>query len=672
MSAQAGIWNFEGNPVDRVFLGKLSSAIQQQGPDNVESYIDNSLALVYCAFHTTPESLLERQPHSSRSGNVITWDGRLDNREELTPHLCTGNSSPQTDVDIVMAAYEKWGTDCFRKLIGDWAMCIWNRHEQVLLLARDFVGIRHLYYYPRSSSIIWCTLLEPLVLLSDTALTLNDEYIAGYLGLYPAGHLTPYREIQAVERGHFLQIRAGKSIARRYWALDPTRRIRYKTDAQYEEHFRQVFREAVRRRLRSVSPVLAELSGGLDSSSIVCMADDIIAEGQPTRSRVDTISFYNTKEPGGDERPYFSKVEEKRGQVGFHFDASRLEGNWLFEPDRFAATPGHLGGQKEVLDEISAFKQIQGYRVLLSGIGGDEFLGGIPDPRPLLGDLIVQLRPFELMKQLKAWSLVKRQPWIHLLYQTALQMLPSFLSTKFSNEFTVESWIHSQFVRRYLLSKLELERSRALNCEPSRRNFAHTLEILARQMGQTQPSSSDREERRYPYLDQNLLEFLAAVPSDQLLRAHERRSLMRRALVNLLPKEILARQTKSVTARSYVVGLNVQWLEIEAVFKASLVSRRHYIAQTEFLSALRVTRKGSISHLIPLLRIASLESWLRDMDRRGLIRDQYSSRRERPIDDRSSLVRRRRESEPENPAAVTCPRPKMPRQSLTSNNKVSV
>ena len=229
-------------------------------------------------------------------------------------------------------------------------------------------------------------------------------------------------------------------------------------------------------------------------------------------------------------------------------------------------------------------------------------------------------------------------------------------------------------MRRYLLSKIEMERSRTSNWEPSRRNFAHTLEILARQMEQTQPSISDREERRYPYLDQNLLEFLAAVPSDQVLRARERRSLMRRALVNLLPKEILTRQTKSVTARSYIVGLNLQWLEIEAVFKASLVSRRHYIAQTEFLSALRATRKGTISHLIPLLRIASLESWLRDMDRRGLITDQPSSRRERPIDDRDSSVHSRRESERESRAAVTGARPKLstPSRLLTSNNKVSV
>lgn len=644
MSTQAGIWNFDGKSVDRAFLGKLSSAIKQSGSDSVDMYSDRSLGMVYRAFHTTPESCIEHQPYSSRRGNVITWDGRLDNRDELTNQLQVELASEQTDVAIVMAAYEKWGTDCFSKLIGDWAMCIWDRHQQQFLLARDFAGIRHLYYYPCRTSILWCTTLAPLVLLSGAPLTLNDDYIAGYLALYPAGHLTPYREIHSVQGGHFLLIRAGKSTLRRYWALDPARRIRYKTDAEYEEHFRQVFREAVRRRLRSVSPVLAELSGGLDSSSIVCMADDINASAHPSTPRIDTISFYNTKEPGGDERPYFSKVEEKRGQVGFHFDVGKDQGAWLLQTRNFAAIPGYLGAQN-VLDEVSTFKRVQGYRVLLSGIGGDEFLGGIPDPRPQLGDLVMQLRLFELARQLKAWSLAKRRPLIHIFYQSVLQMLPSVVRIRLSSQFKAEPWIHPQFVRQYLLSKNQLEGSNDFHQLPTRRDFARTLEIMSRQMGQTQPNSWECEEKRYPYLDQNLLEFLAAVPPEQLLRPGDRRSLMRRALVGLLPKEILLRPTKAVTARSYMLALDVQWLEIERIFKSSLVSRCGYIAEGDFLKALRETRNGSLSHLIPLLRGVSLECWLRDMDTRGVISAQHSLPQVRPIQGGSAPVQGHRRSE---------------------------
>src|SRR5260370_11674054 len=323
MSVQAGILNFDGRAADRAFLGKLSSAIEQFGPDGGSTYVDGPLGMVYRAFHTTLESRLERQPLRSSQGIVITWDGRLDNRAEVMPQVWDDLTDDRTDVAIVMAAYENWGTDCFCKLIGSWALSIWNSHDQDLLLARDYVGVRHLYYCPKNNSVIWCTNLATMVLLSDMQFTLNDEYIAGFLALWPEAHLTHYREIQAVPPGKFVRIRDAEATINSYWSFDTKRQIRYKTDTEYEEHFCHVFRQAVRRRLRCDSPILAELSGGLDSSSIVCMADHIITKGEAEVPRLDTTSRYDPEEPGGDERPYFTKVEEKRGRTGVHVDVSK-------------------------------------------------------------------------------------------------------------------------------------------------------------------------------------------------------------------------------------------------------------------------------------------------------------------------------------------------------------
>src|SRR5207302_381895 len=109
---------------------------------------------------------------------------------------------------------------------------------------------------------------------------LNEEYIAGWFVVrFPAAHLTPYVGIHAVPPSSSVRLGPGRANVSGYWDFDPGKRIRYRTDAEYEEHFRAVFGKAVQRRLRSDGPILAELSGGMDSSSIVCMADSIIARG---------------------------------------------------------------------------------------------------------------------------------------------------------------------------------------------------------------------------------------------------------------------------------------------------------------------------------------------------------------------------------------------------------
>ena len=147
------------------------------------------------------------------------------------------------------------------------------------------------------------------MLLSGDKFHIDDDYIAGYFAHDPDAHLTPYREIREVPPGQFVRVRNGSVSVERFWRFSPKSRIRYKTDAEYEEHFRHLFRQSVRRRLRSDSPILAELSGGLDSSSIVCMADDIIANERKQIPRLDTISYYDDTDRTEMIRFTFQKIE---------------------------------------------------------------------------------------------------------------------------------------------------------------------------------------------------------------------------------------------------------------------------------------------------------------------------------------------------------------------------
>ena len=144
MSVQFGRWNFEGQPPAPDYIERVSASLAPYGPDSNESYSKGGLSILYRAFHTTKESRREKQPYISSSGAVITWVGRLDNRAELINEVRDSLTVDSTDVGIVAASYETWRANCLEKLIGDWALSIWNPREHTVLLAKDHIGTRHL------------------------------------------------------------------------------------------------------------------------------------------------------------------------------------------------------------------------------------------------------------------------------------------------------------------------------------------------------------------------------------------------------------------------------------------------------------------------------------------------------------------------------------------------
>src|SRR5437016_6299121 len=140
MSVQFGRWNFEGEGPNPEYIERVSATLAPYGPDSNEEYSQVGVKILYRAFHTTKESRRETQPHITSSGVVITWDGRLENRAEMIGQLRESLTIGSTDVAIVAAAYEKWGTYFFAKLNGDWALSIWNPINRSLVLAKDPIG----------------------------------------------------------------------------------------------------------------------------------------------------------------------------------------------------------------------------------------------------------------------------------------------------------------------------------------------------------------------------------------------------------------------------------------------------------------------------------------------------------------------------------------------------
>jgi asparagine synthase (glutamine-hydrolysing) len=621
MSVQFGMWSLDSSPTHRDALERASSELAPYGPDGEAIYSRANVTIMYRAFHTTKESRWESQPHVSASGRAFTWDGRLDNRTNLLAELGAVRSSDTADVSIVAASYERWGTGCFEKLLGDWALSVWDPNERSLTLAKDPIGTRHLYYAVDKYQVIWSTILDPLVRLQTRAIELDREYIAGWLSFFPAAHLTPYLGIHSVPPSSFAIVREGKVSVNVYWDFDPRKRIRYPRDAEYEEHFRAVFRESVERRLRSDSPVLAELSGGMDSSSIVCVADASVACGRAETPRLDTLSYYNDSEPNWNERPYFARVEEKRGRSGCHIDTSsqpifRLD----FESERLLPTPNSSGRSLAPIDqEFRDSMRSQGNRVVLSGIGGDEVLGGVPTPTPELEDLLRRARLKTLARKLKVWAIDKRRPWLHLLFEAARGFFPAGL-VGVPKHRRPPSWLDPGFRKRHAAALAGYEpRLKLFGPLPSFQENLATLDGLRRQLECSALPREPHYEKRYPYLDRSLLEFLYAIPRDQLVRPGQRRSLMRRALVGIVPKEILNRKRKAFMARAPLEAISAEWPRVVEISEHMLMSSLGIIRSSEFREALATARNGQEVPIVSLLRVISIEIWLRNLVNRGVV-----------------------------------------------------
>ncbi len=618
MSTLGGIWHYDRKPVSPEMVSAFDECLAQQGPDGGGEYRELGLAMLYRAFWLGEEDKLEKQPIRYASGSALTWDGRLDNREEVIAALGKLSSELPTDAELAHAAVEKWGAQAFARLIGDWAIASWNPKERRLLLARDYMGVRKLYYLATDSSFSWSTDLAALVLHSGERFSFSDEYFAGYFASQPEPHLTPYAEILLVPPGGYLEVTPGKVRVRRYWSFNSLRDIRYGSDAEYEEQFRHLFRQSVKRRLRTNYPILADLSGGLDSSSIVCMAHDILKHGE-ANADLHTMSYYSTDEPGGDERPYFTAVEEHIGRTGTHILVERDQSP--LQPLRqpyFAPLPGYF--DSNIDGELRFNEQLGGlqYRTRLAGIGGDELLGGVQNPIPELAWLLWNLRLPSFGRQLIAWSLQRKTTVWSLAGSALLYLAPLLVREQLTTKPIDLPWIRPEFARRQHVARRRIQSvvgKPVWMPGPSTADSSYLT--LATAITSALPAFTRAGHTGLPYYDRDLVSFLFAIPGEQILRPQQRRSLMRRALVGIVPDIVLSRKTKWLGRREPALAL----LDTESILlnmlQESPIGAR-YIDLVEVRKDFDRLRQGKEVALLLLDRVLGTCFWSKEMTTRGL------------------------------------------------------
>jgi asparagine synthase (glutamine-hydrolysing) len=607
MSIIFGVRERSGEAARADTLSEMGEATKRYAPDGLCVRTQGCVGMAFQAFHTHERSQSEDQPVTDYHCNMLVVDGRLDNHQELQQVLELPRDA--SDSAIIQSAFARWGRGSFAKLVGDWSLALWSNLNRTLYLARDHAGTRTLYYKHEGERILWSTALETFF-VSGVSYQLDPEYVERYLGCQPISTLTPYAGIRAVKPAHYLAIQGANISESSHWNWIATDRIDYKTDLEYEEQFLTLFRRAVQRRTTSGAQILAQLSGGMDSSAIVCTSDMLRREqGHTSPQLVDTLSYFDDSEPNWNEKPFFELVESFRGKRGVHVDVSAQILN-LEPPAPDFLLPGADGATAHNENALEAILGIGRYRVILSGIGGDELLGGVPNPAPELAEYLVAGQARLLIQQAFRWSIAKRIHIYRLLLDAAQFALMSICPSRRSSGQPVP-WLAAESDRQHR-SKHDSWRLRpnektvspaAIDCARSWWSILETQPHLF-------PRANVRYEFRYPILDRDLVDFLIRIPPSQLVRPGRRRSLMRRSLRSIVPDPILERRRKAYVLRTPLSQITSSADELIERLRSPYLADLPFLKIDTLVESVRSIQGGHVVLWRPLMRAIYLELWL--------------------------------------------------------------
>jgi asparagine synthase (glutamine-hydrolysing) len=548
---------------------------------------------------------------------AVICDGRFDNRNDIAALLYKGDRCRLSNAALIAHCYEKWSTDLFKHLIGDYAAFIWDAQRETVFLVRDPFGTRPLFFYRDQQKIAWSTDIAPLAALLDSR-NIDKEYIAGFIILSAASTRTPYTQISAVEPGTVVCLGRNQSV-KRFWSLAAEQQLSGRNDGEYEAMFRSLFVQAVARRLQPAESIICELSGGLDSSSIACVAAELVKDGGFEDKQLHTVTHAYDRSFTADERRFTVHVENKYGLSHEHLLESACPLLTSFEAAYNAQAPSPVLCFDSMFAALREIVRRTAVNVILSGYGGDNVLLNELSFFPVLADAALAGKWSTFIKLLRGWRLVTKVPYATLLRESLLwPLLPSrWQAATPVDELKIPDWIDRSFAEETHCQEKTLLPLGHTSVKSRARKRQHALISNAISNASCcHYRAAVSIDVTYPFLDRDLVEFLLKVPIEQLQRPGELRSLHRRALGDLLPEPVLKRKGKKGPDEAILRAIAENWDVVQDLLKTSQVCQRGYVDPGRFEHALVLARNGVASHLAFLLRALSLEIWLRAREKR--------------------------------------------------------
>ncbi len=569
MCGIAGIYSQAGTPTNSRVVAAMIRAQAHRGPDGQGAVLidptgkedaissrgmeamgsrqpssRHSLALAHCRLAILDLTPLGHQPMGSDDGRCwVTYNGEIYNYLELRDGLRAKGYQfrSNTDTEVLLAAYQEWGEDCLARLNGMFAFALWDVQQRRLFCARDRFGEKPFYYSWDGERFAFASEIKALLPAIGKPLPNHlavFEYLEG--AVHDGSDHTFFDGIQQLPPAQALVLEQGGLRRHRFWSLPERPEEGEMTLRQAGERFRDLFRDAVRIRLRSDVEVGSCLSGGLDSSSIVCVASELRGAGPPLR----TFSSCFT-DPAYDERDYAQAVVAQSGaEVQYVFpDPGELERritDLVWQQDEpFGSTS--IFAQWSVMRTASR----HGLKVLLDGQGGDELLAGYPSfAGAWFADLLVEGRVAALLREGMAYRRVQGSLSRYALAQMARALLPPSWTRLLRRRLTgTAAWLASEFRHEY--EPVSKPRS---STAPHMRSLQESLltgnGLRALLHYEDRNSMAFGVETRLPFLDHRLAEFLYGLDPALKINGGWTKVVLREAMQGILPEPVRCRADK--------------------------------------------------------------------------------------------------------------------------------
>ncbi len=584
MSAILAIFQRDGRPITtHENLDRMLAASSERAVDGQDIWMDGHVAMAHQHFWITPEEWGEKQPLTASVGRLtITADVRIDNRNELLSVLNLDKKT--SDAIIILEAYRRWGIRCVSHLLGDFSFAIWDNDQGQLFLARDTLGTRGLCYFVNERVCLAGSEIRQLLAHSAVESVINDSKVAEYLGNVTRNQDESfYKDIFYCPPAHCILISANTFRKWCYWKIDPQTKIRYRSDAQYADHFEELLTSAIRSRLRTNHLVGISMSGGLDSTILAAFTALLLSDNKEKQSSLLNFSYVFDEFSSCDERQFIKPVVQRWGlEATFvacdHLWTFRNIQDWPFTrsyifSDPYARLP---------LAVAEAAKK-KGCRVLFAGYFGDIlFINGRNWAASMLGDLRLKELASQIFNQRECINLHRD------LYILGLrQLVPHKARNLYRRKKKID--IQEEFPGLHddlALYLKKLSRKAIIDDEGGKFSFDQWERFLnLTQNTLSQGFSATRFlynryslELSLPYWDRRLVEFIMAIPADQLGRPGRSRWLLRNTGQHYLPEIVSERKNRTSFRPLMEKGLiNKKHHVVKKLIEKPLIVEKNYV-----------------------------------------------------------------------------------------------